>query len=31
MKEETEKLEEEINNLSIEELANLMVIIKGEK
>jgi len=31
MKEEKEKLQEEINNLNISDLAELMIIIKGEK
>ena len=31
MKKETEKLQEEINSLSIKDLADLMLVIKGEK
>lgn len=31
MDKETEKLQEEINSLSINDLADLMIAIKGEK
>lgn len=31
MEKETEKLQEEINSLSINDLADLMLVIKGEK
>lgn len=31
MEKDTEKLQEEINSLSINDLADLMLVIKGEK